>query len=573
MSLAKQSVLRPLSAPQSEMWFAQELDPSNRLYHSCGYLDIDGPVDVDAFKQALQHLVVETTTLHLRFCDGPEGPLQYLGEPPSLPLDYVDLSTAQQPMDMALAAMHADAMHVYDLRTAPLFNYILFKLSDDHYLWYKRYHHIVLDGAGSALDISRLADVYTALCQGVAIPQTHLGAVDALLDDDQAYRRSARYRRDQDFWRDYVRNLADTSALNGQPLGQSSDFWRHAAPISATLTAKLMAAESGEAKWPQLITAAVVAYLYRVSGGQIDTFDFPVAARAKHLRDTPGTTANVLPLRVQPQAGDSLATLARRSSREILRVLKHQYFRGKDIQLMRHSAASTFGPRINIMPFDYGFRLNGYPTSSCSLSNGLVNDFSVTLEGQPGKASCVLNVDANRQLYDESDTAAHARRLLHFIEQAVADPLRPLDDIDLLDSGERQQLLHDWNATAHTVPEISVPAAFEQQVARSPDAIAAVFDDQSLSYTQLNAHANRLAHLLIADGAGPESIVAIALPRSLELVIALLAVLKAGAAYLPLDTDYPLDRLGFMLDDAQPLRLITRSDIALPATEVAHWQL
>ncbi|MFQ6310383.1 AMP-binding protein, partial [Lysobacter capsici] len=566
-------IFRPLSTPQLEMWFGQELDPANWLYHSCGYLDIGGRVDVDKFEQALQHFVAETDALRLRFCDGPEGPLQYFAQTPALPFEFVDVSSREQPFEAALSAMHADMRRVFDLRSSRLFNYALFKLGEDRYLWYKRYHHIVLDGAGSTLDVSRVAQIYTALCAGVDIPASNLGAIAALLDDDRDYRESARYQRDLDFWRDYARDLPETTALNGRPLSRDATFRRRSVPISPALSAALMAAETGESKWPQLMTAAVAAYLYRISGGKVDTFDFPVAARAKDLRHVPGTTANALPLRLGVLAGESLSGLAKRSGREILRVLKHQYFRGKDIQHMRPAAASAFGPRINIMPFDFEYLLDGQPATLYSLSNGLVHDFSVTLQGQPGKGRCALNIDANRELYDEEELARHASRLLQFIERALAEPSRPLAEIELLDVEERQQLLGEWNDTAQSIATANVAELFEQQAARTPQAIAVVYEDERLSYAELNKRANRLARYLVAHGGGPESIVAIALPRSAELVVALLAVLKAGAAYLPLDTDYPAERLAFMLDDAQPVRLITRSDIALPATAVPRLEL
>ena len=131
--------------------------------------------------------------------------------------------------------------------------------------------------------------------------------------------------------------------------------------------------------------------------------------------------------------------------------------------------------------------------------------------------------------------------------------------IELLAPEERRQLLFEWNATARDVPQLTLPALFEAQVERSPEAIALVFEESTLSYAELNAQANRLAHLLIGRGIGPESLVALALPRSTEMVVALLGILKAGAAYLPLDPDYPVERLSYMLRDAQPACVLTSS--------------
>ena len=149
------------------------------------------------------------------------------------------------------------------------------------------------------------------------------------------------------------------------------------------------------------------------------------------------------------------------------------------------------------------------------------------------------------------------RRLVALLEAVVADPSQPIGRIELLEPEERQQILIDWNDTACEVPDTTLPGLFEAQVERSPEAIALVFEESTLSYAELNAQANRLAHLLIGRGIGPEDLVALALPRSIEMVVGLLAILKAGAAYLPLDPEYPVERLAYMLKDAQPARVLT----------------
>ncbi|MBW8833463.1 MAG: amino acid adenylation domain-containing protein, partial [Burkholderiales bacterium] len=165
-------------------------------------------------------------------------------------------------------------------------------------------------------------------------------------------------------------------------------------------------------------------------------------------------------------------------------------------------------------------------------------------------------------LFDQAGVERIARRLTRLLEAAAADPARPIGSIDLLDPEERRRILVEWNDTAHPVPAATLPELFEAQAARTPDATALVFEEEHLSYAGLNTRANRLAHRLIALGAGPETIVGLCLERSPDMVVALLAILKAGAAYLPLDPDYPQARLAYMLDDARPAALVTTSALA-----------
>ncbi|MGH2669112.1 MAG: amino acid adenylation domain-containing protein, partial [bacterium] len=164
-------------------------------------------------------------------------------------------------------------------------------------------------------------------------------------------------------------------------------------------------------------------------------------------------------------------------------------------------------------------------------------------------------------LFDAEGVEALLARWVRLLAAAVADPDRPISRIDILSARERTRLLLDYNHTTAPIPAAALPALFEAQVKATPEAVAVIFEDTTLTYAQLNAQANRLAHGLIARGVGPEQIVALALPRSPELVVSILAVLKAGASYLPLDPEYPAARIAFMLDDAQPVLLLTSAGI------------
>ena len=172
----------------------------------------------------------------------------------------------------------------------------------------------------------------------------------------------------------------------------------------------------------------------------------------------------------------------------------------------------------------------------------------------------------NRDLFDRWRIEQMSRQYVRLLEAVAANPEQRIGEIDLLDDAERRQILEEWNDTAQEVADATLPELFEAQVEKTPDAVAVVFEDQRLSYRELNQRANQLAHMLISRGVGPEEVVGICLERSLEMVVGLLGVLKAGAAYLPLDPDYPKERLAFMLQDAEPVCVVTteRTQRCLP---------
>ena len=314
------------------------------------------------------------------------------------------------------------------------------------------------------------------------------------------------------------------------------------------------------------MVAATGLYLHRLTSAQDLVLGLPVTGRLGAVsRRTPGMLSNVLPLRLKVHPGMSLAELMGQAAEQIRRALLHQRYRTedllRDLGLLAHDQ-KLFGTSINVMPFDYDLRFAGHRSTVHNLSNGPVDDLSIVVYDRSDSKGVRIDFDANPGLYNSEELAKHQQRFLRLLGTFAADLNQPISRLEFLAPEERRQLLFAWNATAREVPQVTLPALFEAQVERSPEAIALVFEQSMLSYAELNAQANRLAHLLIGQGIGPETLVALALPRSTQLIIALLGILKAGAAYLPLDPDYPLERLAYMLRDAQPACVLTSAGIA-----------
>ena len=268
-----------------------------------------------------------------------------------------------------------------------------------------------------------------------------------------------------------------------------------------------------------------------------------------------------------------MAELLRQVGREVRQILRHQSYRYEDLRRDLNLLANNqhlFTMVINVEPFDYDLRFAGHPVTPHNLSNGSADDLAIFIYDRGDGKGLIIDFDANPALYSAEDLAAHQQRFLKLVEAITRDPGLPVGRIDILDPAERRQILTDWNATSADYPQDRcIHELFEAQVRNTPDAVAVVFEDRQLTYAELNARANRLAHHLRSLGAGPETRVAICLERSLEMVISLLAVLKAGGAYVPLDPAYPEERLAFMLADSAPLALLTQGNLATSLLEAA----
>lgn len=320
-------------------------------------------------------------------------------------------------------------------------------------------------------------------------------------------------------------------------------------------------------RWSRVVIAATAVYVHRLTGAQDVVVGVPVTGRQDPvLKRVPGMVSNVLPLRLSVRPDMSLSELVGHVAQEVRELVEHQRYRGEDLHRnldLSGTMGTSFAPMINIMSFDYDLRFTGYRTSAHNLSVGLIGDLSIVVCDRRDVSGLQIGWQAHPEACCGDDLAAHQQRFLSLLETiAIADPDSQLSHIELLSAAERARLLVDYNDTAVLIPVTSLPALFETQVHATPDAVAVVFEDTELSYAQLNTRANRLAHRLIGLGVGPEQTVALALPRCPDMVVAILAVLKAGAAYLPLNLDYPADRLAFMLGDAGAVCVVTVSTAA-----------
>ena len=323
-----------------------------------------------------------------------------------------------------------------------------------------------------------------------------------------------------------------------------------------------------------VLQAGLAALLTRLGAGSDIPIGSPIAGRTDSaLDDLVGFFVNTLVLRTDTSGNPSFGELVTRVRAGNLAAYSHQELPFERlVEVLNPARSLSRHPLFQVMlAFQnnaaVGLELSGLTARFEPVATASAKfDLSVSLgeeraaDGTPAGISGVIEYASD--LFERADVEAMAERLIRLLAAAVADPERPIGSLDILSAGERATLLRGWNDTAHAIPSATLPALFAAQAARTPDAIAVVFEDETLSYRELDARANRLAHHLRGRGVGPEVVVGLCLERSLEMVIGLIAILKAGGAYLPLDPAYPRERLAFMLADAGAPVLVTHSALA-----------
>ncbi|WP_063775128.1 non-ribosomal peptide synthetase [Streptacidiphilus anmyonensis] len=563
----------PASYAQQRLWFLAQLEGPGATYNLPVAYRISGPVDADALELALGDVVERHESLRTVFRDAGGRVVQVVLPPAPVTLHRADC--AERDLTDVLRAVGS---HPFDLSAELPIRGTLVSLGADDHVLMVLFHHIAGDGMSRGPLGADLGAAYRARLAGGPPRWAPLPVQYA---DYTLWQRELLGREDDrdslisaqlDYWRAALADLPELIELpTDRPRPAEASYRGDLLEfqLDAGLRDSLvgLARESGATVF-MVVQAALAALLSRLGAGTDIVLGTPVAGRPDAgLDDLVGFFVNTLVLRTDVSGDPSFRRLIERVRETDLAAFAHQdvpFERLVEVlnpvrSMSRHplfqvmlsvdDATAAGGldlPGATAAPWE-----TGADTAKFDLS------FAFTDHGRAFDCSVEFATD----LFDRESVEALVARLKRLLAAVTADPDAPVGSCEVLSADERRQLLVEWNATDAEVPDATVPQLFEAQVRRTPDAPAVRFEGAVLGYAELDARANRLARLLIARGAGPESFVALSLPRSAESMVALLAVLKSGAAYLPVDPGYPADRIAFMLQDARPALILTSSEV------------
>ncbi|MFI9631093.1 non-ribosomal peptide synthase/polyketide synthase [Nocardia sp. NPDC051929] len=566
-----------LAPAQLGVWYAQLLDPDAPI-NVAQYVDVHGELDAVLLQEVSVEAAREYESVLVRLGESGGVPHQYVDFGLSVDIPLVDLRDQTDPVAAAHAWMRADASAPVDLRTDRLFAGALLRVAERRYFWYLRAHHIVLDGYGALTNTTRVAERYTARMLGTEPEAVRPGTLASLTQVELAYRSSPRFESDRAHWAGRVAGLDGATSLAGRSAPRGATNLIAGRALTPELVERMNAlAASQDSTLAVVLLAAFAAYLARLTDRDEAVLSLPVTARTTAaLRRSAGMLSNIVPLRL-PVDG-SWGALLRATRVEVAGALRHQRYRHEDIQRDTERAAGParrglFGPLANIMLFRSDLTLGATVGRYHVLSTGPVEDLSLNVYyGDRDRVH--VDFEANPHLYTADDVARQHARFLRYLERLVAtEPDTALAAVDVATELELEVSTRIWNETGFDVeaqlpgrsaafaPVATLVSMFEAQAARTPSAVALrAAGAPDLTYRDLAARANRLARTLIALGVGPETLVALRLPRSPELVVAMYAVLAAGGAYLPLDPDHPPERTAHILATARPACVLIVGD-------------
>ncbi len=562
----------PLSFAQQRLWFLDQLLPDSPRYNIPCALRLQGRLDRPALEHAWQRLVQRHEVLRTRFESRAGQPRQVIEANGSLPLltfeDLRPLNAAEREAEVLRRAQY-EASRPFDLSRGPLLRVWLWQLSEEDHVLLVNLHHIISDGWSMGVLVREVSLLYSAFCAGQDDPLPPLSIQYA---DYAIWQRSwlsgEALEQQLRHWREQLAGVQVLELPTDHPrpaiaAGRGAAIDVHL-PKSLSAGLKQLCLEQ-EVSLFMLLLSAWQVLLSRWTGQTDVVTGSPIANRTQ--RQTEGLIGffvNTLAFRSDLSGDPRFSDLLRRVRERTLAAYAHQDLPFEQLvdalQLERDLSRESL---VQVM-----FAWQNAPQAALELGElhwemlpleQTTSKFDLTLSLSESAEGLSGSLEYRTDLFERPTIERMAGHLQTLLEGIVSAPERRLSELPLLTGKERQQLLVEWNDTAADYPrDKCIHQLFEEQVRRTPDAVAVVFEDRELSYAQLNAQANQLAHYLRQLGVGPEILVAICVERSLEMVVGLLGILKAGGAYVPLDPDYPAERLAFMLEDTRSPVLLTQ---------------
>ncbi|MBV9061151.1 MAG: amino acid adenylation domain-containing protein, partial [Pseudonocardiales bacterium] len=549
-----------LTPLQAGMVFHSLLDPAAAAYIDQSQLWISGINDSLAWGEAWQRVVDRTPILRSAIAwEGIDEPVQIVYRQRTLPITYHDWrGLTEQQQHQELARISAAERTGIDLGAAPLVRLVIASVSEHEVVVVCTHHHVILDGWSMAAVFAEACEQYAAITQGRA-PEL---VARRPFRDYLAWQAEQDTAQAETHWRTVLAGFEARTALPyDRPPRQAhqaeSSEWIDI-ELGELDTARLQQVAKRHGLTVNTVAQGAWALLLSRYSGQSDVvFGSTVSGRPAELAGVEamvGMFINTVPTRVQIDEDQDAVSW--------LRELQTAQIESRRFDFLSLPQIQTYS---NLLPgdalFDTMMVFENYPFDSAAVAGSGVHLRNVQIRETTNFPLSVqvslsqrlgLRLAYDPHLFDRSTVERMAAHLLVVLDGITADPSQPLAQLPVLTTAEREQLLVQWNDTHQEVPAATVPVLFAAQVARTPDAVAVVAGNEQLSYAALNEKANRLARLLIGRGIGPEQFVGLALPRSADMIVALLAVTKAGAAYLPIDPNHPSARIGFVCTDANP---------------------
>ncbi|POO80561.1 non-ribosomal peptide synthetase, partial [Bacillus sp. MBGLi97] len=562
-----------LTHAQRRVWFTELLEPGTSICNLTACVKFRGDIDLEALEEALNHSVARNDAIRFQLLEGEEPePRLYLTEYKYASLEIIDFSNVEM---IEMEQWIQDQARIpFKLFNSPLYQFYLLRI-DSHEVWlFAKFHHIIMDGISLNVMGNQIIDLYQKIKKKGPLPDQPEPSYLSYIEKESQYLQSSRFAKDRLFWTQTFQRPLESHSLAGQTSlqKQSTAASRDTIILSPDLeqTIRIFCKEH-KINIISLFMASFYICISRITSKKdlaIGTYYGNRGSKAE--KEMLGMFVSSLPIRITVDPGTDFLSFVRRIGREQLSVMRHQRFPYNllvnELRNEQKDLHNLIGISMQYQPLQW-HNADGFDYETALYFSGYTaNELSVQIQERVDTGTIQLNFDYQNTLFSLEDIKRIQHHLLTLLESALQQPYSFIRELDMTNTREKQKLLYEYNKTKAVSPEApTLHGLFERQAAFTPERTAIRFSGGSLTYAELDMYASRLAARLTARGVSKESIVGVLSERSPDMLIAVLAVLKAGGAYLPLDPEYPEERLSYMLKDSGADLLLTQPGCSAPS--------
>ena len=565
-----QKVFYPLTSPQLSIWYTEKMFPGTSISNVAGTLRIQANVDFHLLEKAIQLFIKNNDGIRLRLCLDENGnPQQYVSEYVEKQIPYIDFTVYNDPANAFYEWNSEMTLKPFELMDKDLYSFTMVKISETDGGFYIITHHSVSDAWNMSLIGSFIVDYYCKLKNKITDESAYLPKPSYLsfIENDIAYKNSNRYNKDKLFWEQTFAAIPEATILKTRKtnlITAKSKRKTFVVPTKFTNKLKQYCQEYKITPYP-LFLSALCMYIFRVTAKEDIVLGTPILNRLNHSdKNTSGMFISTIPLRIGLNAEESFLTLCDRIFEvcsagyrhqrfpydQILRFVRDKYDIKENLYDIVLSYQNTKFDKSYEVDYITRWHFNGYQPNSLTIH---IND-------RDDEGNIIIDYDFHEDLYYIKEIDFLHQHFLSLLWHALDNPQKAICKIEMLPESEKRKVLYEFNNTDMEYPrEKLIHQLFEEQVERSPDNVAIIFEEKAMTYQELNERANQLAHVLRRKGVHNDDVIGIMVPRSFELIIGIMAILKAGGAFMTLEADYPKERIMYMIENSKVSVLITSS--------------
>lgn len=562
----------PLSHPQKRIWYTEKLHPQLPVHTLGGMVRVQGKVKLDVLEAAIHLFIQKNDALRLNYQEE-ETVLQFVGEYEPQPLQVFDFRQEPNAPDRCRQFLQALFAKPFSIGREPLFYFCLIQLSDEEAGYFVKFHHLIADGWSISIMTEQIAHYYDTLLAGGTVRVGEEHAYQAFVDREHAYSQSERFEKDKRYWRDKFQSLPVITTL--QKATDTTEGKRKVYAFNREDSTRIREfANQMKCSLNSMFVALVSLYLQRCTRQEEIVIGTPLLNRSgKVERKIFGMFTSTMPFRLAVPMEMDAFDYVKYVNRELTSCFFHQKYPydllAQELELKKHGYDSLFQICVNYYSTQLPFTLGGHSVTNEEFYNGhQLYSLQVIIREWATDEQLTLELDYKIAEYTENDVDRIVNHLVRLLNQMISNPEVPLSNLNFLADEELALQLKTWNDTAASYSsEKTVVQLFEEQVKRSPQGVALESEGRMLTFQEVQDQVNRLAQSLRTRGVGPGVIVALLADHSPEMIIGLLAVLKAGGAYLPIDPQLPSQRIEYLLSDSGADLLLRHTS----RTEIISW--